>query len=102
MAFAGYLAARLLLGPTSGWLFDAAGFTLCCGPASCWPPFKGFVAPLQQTGSRRCWEPCYRGPWRLRGPDSHRLAAVSLSLGFALQDHLLSASELLDAQIPSH
>jgi hypothetical protein len=25
----------------------------------------------------------YRGPWHLPGPDSHRLASVSLSLGYA-------------------
>ena len=29
-------------------------------------------------------EPRYRGPWRLPGPDSHRLATVSLSLGYAI------------------
>src|SRR5919106_2808685 len=28
-------------------------------------------------------EPCYRGPWRLPGPDFHRLADASLSLGCA-------------------
>ena len=28
--------------------------------------------------------PRYRGPWRLPGPDSHRLAAVSLSLGYVV------------------
>ncbi len=26
----------------------------------------------------------YRGPWRLPGPDSHRLAALSLSSGYAI------------------
>src|SRR6266511_3567375 len=35
-------------------------------------------------------EPRYRGPWRLPGPDSHRLAAVSLSLGLRLVHHPLS------------
>src|SRR6266508_6041418 len=29
-------------------------------------------------------EPRYRGPWRLPGPDSHRLAALSLSLGYVM------------------
>ena len=45
-------------------------------------------------------EPRYRGPWRLPGPDSHRLAAVSLSLGLRLVHHPLSllAPELLGAQ----
>ena len=39
----------------------------------------------------------YRGPWRLPGPDSHRLAAVSLSLGYAIPSFSL-APELLDAR----
>ena len=26
----------------------------------------------------------YRGPWRLPGPDSHRLAALSLSIGYVI------------------
>ena len=30
-------------------------------------------------------EPCYRGPWRLPGPDLHRLADDSLSLGYAIR-----------------
>ena len=29
-------------------------------------------------------EPCYGGPWRLPGPDLHRLAGDSLSLGYAI------------------
>src|SRR6266498_412718 len=52
----------------------------------------------QDLSRRR--EPRYRGPWRLPGPDLHRLAAVSLSLGVRLVHHLLSllAPELLGAQ----
>ena len=30
-------------------------------------------------------KPCYRGPWRLLGPDLHRLADDSLSLGYAIR-----------------
>jgi hypothetical protein len=52
------------------------------------PPIRGVVAPLRRRDLARCREPCYRGPWRLPGPDFHRLAAVSLSLGYAA--HLLS------------
>lgn len=47
------------------------------------PPLRGVVAPLRRRDLARRREPCYRGPWRLPGPDSHRLAAVSLSLGYA-------------------
>src|SRR4029450_5788867 len=37
--------------------------------------------PRDPARRREC---CYRGPWRLPGPDSHRLAAVSLSLGYVV------------------
>ena len=30
---------------------DAAGFASCCGPVSCSPPHRGFVAPLRPPGS---------------------------------------------------
>jgi hypothetical protein len=30
----------------------------------------------------------YQGPWRLPGPDSHRLAALSLSLGYTTTSNL--------------
>jgi hypothetical protein len=40
----------------------------------------------------------YRGPWRLPGPDSHRLAALNLSLGYTTNSSLV-APELLDARI---
>jgi hypothetical protein len=52
------------------------------------PPLRGAVAPLRRRDLARRREPCYRGPWCLPGPDFHRLAAVSLSLGYAA--HLLS------------
>jgi len=50
----------------------------------------------QRDLSRRR-EPCYRGPWRLPGPDSHRLAALSLSLGYVIEPPYCLAPELLDA-----
>src|SRR6266571_5187757 len=59
-------------------------------------PCRGFVAPLRRRALTRRREPCYRGPWRLPGPDSHRLAAVSLSLGSAI--NLLSCSDSLGAR----
>jgi hypothetical protein len=51
---------------------DAAGFAGRCGPASCSTPLR--TPPL---GDARGLD--YRGPWRLPGPDLHRLAALSLS-----------------------
>ena len=40
----------------------------------------------------------YRGPWRLPGPDLHRLVIVSLSLGYVMSySFVLTAPELLDA-----
>src|ERR671937_1342938 len=44
-------------------------------------PSRGGLPPPRRRGLARRRECCYRGPWRLPGPDSHRLAAVSLSLG---------------------
>src|SRR5215218_3024879 len=41
-------------------------------------------APPRPRDLARRRGPRYRGPWRLPGPDSHRLAAVSLSLGYTV------------------
>src|SRR5215211_5319101 len=41
-------------------------------------------APPRRRDLARRRGPRYRGPWRLPGPDSHRLAAVSLSLGYTV------------------
>jgi hypothetical protein len=53
MAFAREKQARLPLAPPNraGVPNDAAGFTSCCGPVSCSPPDRGFVAPLRPPGS---------------------------------------------------
>src|SRR4029453_9313569 len=64
-------------------------------------------APPRRRDLARRRGPRYRGPWRLPGPDSHRLAAVSLSLGYVVVPSLRwsSAPELLDAHsagIPSN
>jgi hypothetical protein len=59
-----------------GFSDDAAGFASCCGPVGCSTPLR-----TRLLGHARGLR--YRGPWRLPGPDSHRLAAVSLSLGYA-------------------
>src|SRR5215203_5237895 len=56
-------------------------------------------APPRRRDLARRRGPRYRGPWRLPGPDSHRLAAVSLSLGYVVVPSFRwsSAPELLDA-----
>src|SRR6266508_3596379 len=56
---------------------DGAGFASCCGPVGCSTPLR--TRPLDHARGLS-----YRGPWRLPGPDFHRLAAVSLSLGYAV------------------
>src|SRR6266508_4759587 len=83
MAFASGIQARLPLDPlTRGIPNDAAGFASCCGPVSCPPRTGGGLPPPRRRDLARRRECCYWGPWRLPGPDSHRLAAVSLSLGY--------------------
>src|SRR6266566_927202 len=47
-------------------------------------PIRDVVAPLRRRDLARRRQPRYQGPRRLPGPDSHRLAATSLSLGYAL------------------
>src|SRR5918993_5704006 len=52
-------------------------------------------APPRRRDLARRRRPRYRGPWRLPGPDSHRPAAVSLSLGYVV---VLLLSVLLGAR----
>jgi hypothetical protein len=61
-------------------------------------PLRGGLPPPQRRDLAQRRECCYRGPWRLPGPDSHRLAAVSLALGYTLVPPFVTpAPELLDA-----
>jgi hypothetical protein len=84
MAFALREQARLLLVRLSAdRRNDAAGFTSCCGLVSCSAPLR--TRPLDHARGLR-----YRGPWRLPGPDLHRLAALSLSLGYVTTTSLSS------------
>ena len=45
-------------------------------------PLRGGLPPPRRRDLAQRRECRYRGPWRLPGPDSHRLAAVSLALGY--------------------
>jgi len=60
---------------------DAAGFTSCCGLVSCPAPLR--TRPLDHARGLH-----YRGPWRLPGPDLHRLAVLSFSLGYVMSTSL--------------
>jgi hypothetical protein len=48
------------------------------------PDSKRYVHRFDHRALTRRQEPRYRGPGRLLGPDSHRPAAVSLSLGYVM------------------
>lgn len=78
MAFTLKDGARLSFDPAAhGHFHDAADFASCCGPLSC-SPLQG-LSTLHFDAGR--FPPtsavCYRAPWRLPGPDSHRLATTS-------------------------
>lgn len=50
--------------------------------------------PASHAASRRRTGPHYRGPWRLPGPDFHRLVALSLSSGYVTTTSLSSLRPL--------
>jgi hypothetical protein len=62
------------------------------------PQEWGLCHSASTLGSLRTPGISYRGPWRLPGPDSHRLAALSLSLGYTMYSFPM-APELLDARL---
>ena len=88
MAFAPLIGLGSLWSPLTRENDDAAGFASCCGPASCSAPLRR--RPLDRRRGLR-----YRGPWRLPGPDFHRLAVTELALG-----HLMSWGSLLPTKVP--
>ena len=59
---------------------------------------KGVVAPLRRRPLDRRREPRYRGPWRLPGPDSHRLAALNLTPGYIRTSFPARMPGLLDVR----
>ena len=61
--------------------------------AADWPvatPSTGCCRSASTSRSRPISGASYRAPWRLPGPDSHRLAALSLSLGYVTTTSSLS------------
>jgi hypothetical protein len=71
---------------------DTASFTSCCGPPHCSTPLR-----TRHLGRPRGFR--YRGPWRLPGPDLHRLVVVSFPLGCVMAAPLQARRpELLDAR----
>src|SRR5690606_20315366 len=82
MAFAQQRRARLLLGrPRAGLSNDAAGFASCRRPVGRTPP-KGACHSTSTPPSRTTPGVSHRGPRHLPGPDSHRPAALNLTLGY--------------------
>src|SRR5690606_6410708 len=74
--------ARLLLGrPRAGLSNDAAGFASCRRPVGRTPP-KGACHSTSTPPSRTTPGVSHRGPRHLPGPDSHRPAALNLTLGY--------------------
>lgn len=103
MAFALQAQARLLLGPPNGRGLNhgAASFTSCCGLVGRTSP-KDACHPTSTPTSRPTPGVSYRGPWRLPGPDSHRLAALSLTSGLhhSTSSELERCPRLLDVRLP--
>lgn len=60
---------------------DATGFTSCCGLVGCTPP-RSACHSTSTSPFRATPGVSYRGPWRLPGPDLHRLATLNLTSGY--------------------
>src|SRR5215216_7805419 len=91
MAFATGIQARLPLGPLArGFLTTLQASLHAADRPVARPVSRGGLPPPRPRALARRRECCYRGPWRLPGPDSHRLAAVSLSLGYVVAPSLRS------------
>jgi hypothetical protein len=84
MAFAVKVPARLPLGRLRGFLLRRRRLRFMLRTGQLPPPSWDVVAPLRRRDLAQRREPRYQGPWRLPGPDSHRLAALSLSPGYVM------------------
>ncbi len=92
MAFARGKQARLPLAPPTGRAFlTTLQTSLHAADRSVAHPLtEALLLRFDHRALTRGREPRYRGPWRLLGPDSHRLAAVSLSPGYVMTQSFLS------------
>jgi hypothetical protein len=88
MAFADLRPARHPLSPPEGGPFDDAysGFTRVADRMIASAPLR--TRPLDHARGHR-----YRGPRRLPGPDSHRQAALNLSLAMSCRTPFLHGTE---------
>ena len=91
VAFALARRARLLLVPP----FGGPALRRCRlhSPVTDWPVATALLRCRRSAstpGSRPTSGASYRGPWRLPGPDLHRLAVLSLSLGYVMSTSLSS------------
>ena len=96
VAFTLFRRARLSLVPPSpgGVPVGAAGFTSCYGPATRHlSQMRGLTPRFDRKDLSLRRGPRYQGPWRLPGPNSHRLADLSFTLGLNLSHHLPFLSE---------
>ena len=80
MAFALRDGARLSLLPLTAGTFTARAAWLMLRTAQSLPPNGAFDAGLRPGPFPARPPACYRAPWRLPGPDFHRLATTSLRL----------------------
>ena len=90
VAFAVKVPARLPLVPLSRVSLTTPQTSLHAVDRPVATPSMGVVAPLRHRAFARRREPRYRGPWRLPGPDFHRLAALSLSPGYVIASSSMS------------
>jgi hypothetical protein len=84
MAFAVKVPARLPLVPFTRVSLTTPQTSLHAADRSVATPSTSVVAPLRRWHLDQRREPRYQGPWRLPGPDFHRLAALSLTLGYVM------------------
>jgi len=88
MAFALSERARLLLAPIARGAVTTLQASLDVADWSVATPSTGCRRSASTAASRPTPGASYRGPWRLPGPDLHRLAALSLSLGYVTMTSL--------------
>ena len=90
VAFAHSRRARLLLVSLTRGAVTTLQASLDVADWSVATPSTGCRRSASTAASRPTPGASYRGPWRLPGPDLHRLAALSLALGYVMTTSLSS------------